>query len=129
MAMGRPDLATDERVRNQRHNGSHIATRSTDWLPTGRQHSTAAAIVELTDTAGVPCSIVHTVQDFCEHDQTIARESVVTVPTNDGGALSVAGVVPRLSETPGSTDRLGATLGERSVATLIERWADAAKPS
>jgi hypothetical protein len=30
--------------------------------------------------------------------------------------------VPRLAETPGRVDRLGATLGETDVHEVIERW-------
>ncbi len=122
-AMGRPELMHDQRCATNEQRLAHrneVNGIVADWvagLP-------AATVVARAEAAGVPCSIVNTVADFCAHEQVVVRQSIIAAPTNDGGEMQVAGVVPRLDETPGSVQRLGATLGEEPIADLIARWAD-----
>ena len=70
-----------------------------------------------------PCrSLVQTVDEYLGHPQVAARDSVVTVEHPTVGPVSVPGVVPRLSETPGFIRTLGAVLGEVSVDEIVEHW-------
>lgn len=59
------------------------------------------------DAADVPNSLVHSVQDLFDDPQVKARENIVTIPSPLDGLLRVAGVVPRLSLTPGAIKGLG----------------------
>jgi len=51
-----------------------------------------------------------------------ARDSVVTIDHPAVGPVTVPGVVPRLVDTPGWIETLGAVLGGASVDEIIERW-------
>jgi len=57
--------------------------------------------------AQVPGSLVHSVRDLFADPHIMARENIVAWPSPLGGLLHVAGVVPKLSRTPGAIDRLG----------------------
>jgi crotonobetainyl-CoA:carnitine CoA-transferase CaiB-like acyl-CoA transferase len=47
------------------------------------------------------------VRDLFDDPQIRARENIVSMPSPLGGLLSMAGVVPKLSATPGAIDHLG----------------------
>jgi crotonobetainyl-CoA:carnitine CoA-transferase CaiB-like acyl-CoA transferase len=57
--------------------------------------------------AEVPSALVASVRDLFEDPQVKARENILTVASPLGGLLSMAGVVPRLSLTPGGVDAAG----------------------
>jgi crotonobetainyl-CoA:carnitine CoA-transferase CaiB-like acyl-CoA transferase len=59
------------------------------------------------DDAEVPCSLVNSVRDLFADPQIAARENIVSMPSPLGGLLAMAGVVPRLSATPGVIDHPG----------------------
>lgn len=82
----------------------------------------ADEVVARCERAGVPSAVVATVADYIQHPQTRARDSVVELHDERHGTLTVPGVVPRLTATPGRIDRLGATLGEATVDDILERW-------
>ena len=49
----------------------------------------------------MPCSLVYSVRDLFEDPHIKARENIVAVPNPLGGLLHMAGIVPKLSRTPG----------------------------
>jgi len=123
-AMGRADLLGDERFAT---NAARIAHRPAvnaavaSWVA---DHQ-AADVVTACEAAGVPAGVVQTAQEYLDHPQVAARSSVLRIADErfgDLGELVVPGTVPRLMGTPGRVDRLGATLGETDVASMIERW-------
>ena len=59
------------------------------------------------EAAAVPCSLVYSVKDLFEDPQVKARENIVAVPSPLGGLLHMAGIVPKLSLTPGAIDSAG----------------------
>ena len=61
--------------------------------------------------AGVPIGSVNSIADIFDDPQFAAREDVVTVDAEGIGPVAVAGVVPRLSATPGRIASLGPPLG------------------
>jgi crotonobetainyl-CoA:carnitine CoA-transferase CaiB-like acyl-CoA transferase len=67
----------------------------------------AAAALARLDAAEVPCSLVASVRDIFEDAQVRARGNVFTVPSPLGGLIHMAGVVPRLTATPGEVRHAG----------------------
>ena len=120
-AMGRADVLEDERFAS---NAARIAHRPQvnmlvgDWVVTTPIDEVLASC----EAAAVPVGLVQTVDEYLGHPQVAARDSVVTVEHPTVGPVSVPGVVPRLSETPGFIRTLGAVLGEVSVAEIVEHW-------
>ncbi len=123
-AMGRPDLLDDARfVTNEARIANRAAVNAAvaSWVA----DRTCDDVIATCERAGVPAGVVHTAADYLHHPQVMARDSVRRIIDDRFGALGslvVPGTVPRLMETPGRIDRLGATLGESDAAQVIERW-------
>lgn len=67
----------------------------------------AAEALARLDAAEVPCSRVASVRDIFENAQVRARGNVQQIPSPLGGLLHMAGVVPRLTVTPGTVRHPG----------------------
>lgn len=121
-AMGRTDLLSDERYAT---NDERIARRHevngivADWVSNG----SSSDIVAACQAVGVPSGRVNTIADYLAEPQVAARSSVLTIDVPGIGELTIPGVVPRLSETPGRVERLGGTAGESTAQKILERWA------
>jgi crotonobetainyl-CoA:carnitine CoA-transferase CaiB-like acyl-CoA transferase len=62
----------------------------------------AADALARLDAAEVPCSRVASIRDIFEDAQVRARGNVQALPSPLGGLLHMAGIVPRLTATPGA---------------------------
>ncbi len=67
----------------------------------------AADALARLDAAGVPCSLVASVRDIFEDAQIRARRNVEEIASPFGGLLHMAGIVPRLTVTPGAVRHAG----------------------
>jgi crotonobetainyl-CoA:carnitine CoA-transferase CaiB-like acyl-CoA transferase len=54
------------------------------------------------DESGVPAGPIYTAREMVADPHFRARQMVVTVPVEEGAELPMPGIVPSLSETPGS---------------------------
>ncbi|HUF92508.1 MAG TPA: CoA transferase [Candidatus Limnocylindria bacterium] len=59
------------------------------------------------DAAEVPCGLVASVKDLFEDPHVRARENIVRMPGPLGGLLAMAGVVPKLTVSPGRIEHTG----------------------
>jgi crotonobetainyl-CoA:carnitine CoA-transferase CaiB-like acyl-CoA transferase len=103
-AMGQPDLLARyptmaDRVRDR----DALDARVQAWVVS----VPAPEVLRRLAAAEVPSSLVYSVRDLFEDPHVKARENIVPVANPLGGLLSVVGVVPKLSRTPGAIDRLG----------------------
>lgn len=110
--MGQPALLVDPRfetiqVRGKPDNMRAIDTIVADWT---RQHD-AAALEQLLQEAQVPCSRVYTIADIYADPHYRARAMLQQVPHPTVGHTTQIGVVPRLSDTPGSIRQTGPDAG------------------
>ena len=78
------------------------------------------AVLAALDAAEVPAGKIYTVADIAADPHYAARGMLQTVQMDDGSALTVPGVVPKLSATPGGQWRLAPALGQDSEAVLRE---------
>lgn len=123
-AMGRTDLLADERFATNTARIAHRPVVNAAVAAWTAEHP-ADDVIAACSEVGVPAGLVHTAADYLAHPQVAARDSVLRIVDERFGALGelvVPGTVPRLAETPGRVDRLGATLGEADVHEVIERW-------
>lgn len=116
-AIGRPDLAEDPELA---HNDGR-AKRSDEldeaieaWTSS---HNLADALVVL-ENAAVPASGINTAADIFEDPHFRAREMITEQPLPGGGEISLPGIVPKLSATPGTTRWVGPSLGEHNIQIL-----------
>jgi len=70
--------------------------------------------------AQVPIGALNNIADIFSDPHYQARDNLVTVNDPDVGEVTVPGVIPRLSETPGRVDHLGPPLGNMTDKVLGE---------
>ena len=68
----------------------------------------------------VPVGLINTAPDLAVDDHIAAREMIVRLAAGFERAVPMAGVVPKLSRTPGAVRSVGPTLGEHTDAVLRE---------
>ncbi len=116
-AIERPELAQDprfatglERVRNEAECDAAI----TAWTSS----RTAQEVETVLHAAKVPATRIYTVADIFQDPHFRAREMLVNVPDPELGEVTLPGVVPKLSATPGGIWRAGPRLGEDTRTVL-----------
>ena len=81
---------------------------------------TVDAVLAALDAASVPAGRIYTVADIAADPHYQARGMLAQVTMDDGSALTVPGMVPKLSRTPGSHRRNAPALGQDTEAVLRE---------
>ncbi|MGH9023708.1 MAG: CaiB/BaiF CoA transferase family protein, partial [Acidimicrobiia bacterium] len=100
-AMGQPDLADDPRFATHAERGKNqqeIEGLVAEWA----SHRDASELDQLLREAGVVCGPVHTIAEVFEDPHFRARGMLETHYDPEIGPFLGPGVVPSLSETPGS---------------------------
>ncbi len=112
-AMGRPELASDERYSTHEARGRNereLDDLITRWTVT----QTADAILTAMQRHSVPAGRVYTAADMVRDPHYLARDMVQRLTSREGIELPTLGVVPTFSRTPGSIVDAGPTLGEHT---------------
>jgi len=81
---------------------------------------TIAEVVEVCDKAGVPAGPVLEIHEVVNHPHTLARESIVERPDDDGDLVKVTGSPFKMSETPGRVQRAAPKFGSHNEYILKE---------
>ena len=100
-AMGRPELADDERYRTHTARGERQAELDELIGEWAARHD-AAELDRLLNEAGVVAGPVYTIADIFEDEHFRAREMLVEHHDEHIGPVVGPGVIPKLSRTPGS---------------------------
>ena len=79
---------------------------------------TVTQVLELLDAASVPAGRIYTVADIAADPHYQARDMVIPTKMADGSTLSLPGIVPKLSRTPGSHRRNAPEIGQDTGAVL-----------
>ncbi len=77
-------------------------------------------LTEICLAAGVPIGALNSIADIFADPHYQARGNLVTIDDPDVGEITVPGVIPRLSETPGRIKHLGPPLGNMTDQVLGE---------
>ncbi len=116
-AIGRPDLADDPELA---HNDGRA--RRSDELDEAIEAWTSSRslkdALEVLEDAAVPSSGINTAAEIFEDPHFRARGMISEQPLPDGEQISLPGIVPKLSATPGTTRWLGPKLGEHNEEIL-----------
>ncbi|MBY4896211.1 CaiB/BaiF CoA-transferase family protein [Cupriavidus sp. AU9028] len=124
-AIGRDDLANDETL--ARNDGRVRRVHELDdaisaWTRTQEVDDALAVLRE----AQVPSGRIYTVKDIAQDPHYRARGVIERVTSARGLAVEVPGVVPILSDSPGSIRERAPVLGEHTDAVLREAGFDEA---
>ena len=120
-AMGQPELAIDERYATHRARGARqdeLDTLIGAWTAT----MTIAELEAKMVAAGVPAGRVFDAEDMLTDPHYTAREALVTVADAEFGEVTMQGVFPKLSATPGSVRRAAPLIVGQDSADVLERW-------
>ncbi|MGD9868957.1 MAG: CaiB/BaiF CoA transferase family protein [Hyphomicrobiales bacterium] len=116
-AIGKPELAKDPRfstgvarVKNEEACDHEIA----EWTSRNDITDIEAAMLK----AKVPAARIYTVEDIFNDPHYKARGMLVEADDPRLGKVAMAGIVPKLSETPGAVWRAGPALGEDTYEIL-----------
>ena len=116
-AMEQPGLAEDTRFakhtsRNENHAAlDEIISRWTSALP-------LADIEATLQKAAIPATRIFTIEDIFNDPHYQQRNSIIRPPDDNLGSVAMAGVVPRLSETPGIVRHAGRDIGQDTRSVL-----------
>jgi crotonobetainyl-CoA:carnitine CoA-transferase CaiB-like acyl-CoA transferase len=120
LAMGRPDMADDERFRTNQGRREHVDTLDRaigEWIGA----RTLDEALEVLTESDIPAGPVYSVGDIAHDPQYQARDMLLEVPDERVGRVLMPGVVPRLSRTPGSVRWSGPDLGTHSAEVLEDQ--------
>mgnify|MGYP003440267891 FL=1 len=119
VAIGREDLASDPRFstnQGRADNVEYLDSEIENWTKT----LTLKEVQELLDQASVPVGPIYGIKEIVEDEHYKARGMLQEVELPDGMKVLVPGVVPKLSETPGTIEWNGPSLGEHNEEVYTE---------
>ena len=125
VAIGREDLANDPALasndgRDSRRDELYgVIDRWVNSLPLDQ-------VVKALNNAEVPASRIYSAEDMLGDPQFLAREMFLNARLPGGKDFKMPGIVPKLSDTPGSCEWVGPQLGEHNSAVLKGLGYDAA---
>ena len=115
--MGQPGLADDPRFRDGIARSAHHEEIDEVILAWTRQHD-LGEIESRLEKAQVPATRIYTMADIFGDAHYRARDMLVGVPDGDLGSITMAGVVPKLSATPGMVRHSGHEVGQDTRRVL-----------
>jgi formyl-CoA transferase len=117
--IGRDDLAHDAALADNAGRVARVAELDAAIGAWTAQRSVDDVLKAL-DEASVPAGRIYTVADIAADPHYAARGMLQQVQMDDGTRLTVPGIVPKLSATPGSHRRNAPTLGQDTGEVLRE---------
>ena len=112
-AIGRDDLASDPRVARNPGRVQHETEIDQAIQTFTGQHDYDAVLAALS-LADVPAGPINSIADIARDPHYLARHMFESVTLPDGKSLKIPAVVPKLSDTPASTEWIGPKLGEHN---------------
>jgi formyl-CoA transferase len=119
VAIGRDDLASDPALAANAGRVARVQELDAaigDWTC----QRTVDEVLAVLDGAGVPAGRIYTVADIAADPHYAARGMLQQVTFPDGDTLTVPGIVPKLSRTPGGQHRNAPALGQHTDAVMRE---------
>lgn len=119
LLIGRPDLANDPSLADNSGRVARVIELDAA-IGAWTAQRPVAVVLEALDQAGVPAGRIYTVADIAADPHYQARGMLQTMTLDDGSAMTVPGIVPKLSATPGQHRRNAPQLGQDTDQILAE---------
>jgi formyl-CoA transferase len=116
-AIGRDDLGADPALAENRGRVARTADIDGAIGAWAAAHD-LAEVLDALKAADVPHGKIYTAADIVSDPQYRAREMIREMTLASGATLKVPGIVPKLSDTPGTLEWVGPALGEHTDAVL-----------
>lgn len=127
-AIQRDDLGQDPQLADNTGRVARVAEIDAAigvWTAT----RTVAEVLAVLDAVSVPAGRIYTVADIAADPHYAARGMLDTLQMDDGSTLTVPGIVPKLSRTPGRHRRNAPAVGQDNAVVLADLAARAATAS
>lgn len=118
-AIGRDDLATAPDLADNAGRVARVAEIDAA-IGAWTAARTVQQVLDALGAARVPAGKVYTARDIAEDPHYRARDMLLAQTTRDGDTLTVPGIVPKLSATPGRIRTSAPRLGDDTDAVLAE---------
>lgn len=118
-AMQQPLLTADPRFQDSRSRSEHhevLDALISDWTSS----LDLPALEKTLEVAGVPATRIFTMKDIFSDPHFAARGMLANVPDEQLGTVTMAGVVPKLSGTPGTLRMSGGIVGRDTRRILAD---------
>jgi formyl-CoA transferase len=115
----RPDLANDPALADNAGRVARVAELDAA-IGAWTAQRPVAEVLEALDKASVPAGRIYTVADIAADPHYQARGMLQAMAMDDGSTLTVPGIVPKLSATPGQHRRNAPQLGQDTDQILTE---------
>src|SRR5690554_6517760 len=116
-ANGRPDMAEDPELENNTGRVEHVEKIDQAIAAWASQHNLSDVMIVMNNNH-IPAGRVYDIQDIANDPHFHAREMILNSRLRDGTPVSVPGIVPKLSETPGEIRQDAPLLGEHTDEVL-----------
>src|SRR6266567_3063980 len=116
-AIGRDDLGQDPSLANNMGRVKRTAEIDGAIGAWAAAHSLQEILAAL-KAADVPHGKIYTAADIVDDPQYLARDMIREMTLADGTKLKLPGIVPKLSDTPGTMEWVGPKLGEHTAEVL-----------
>jgi formyl-CoA transferase/succinyl-CoA--D-citramalate CoA-transferase len=117
VAMGQPELSTDPRFATHDARGENQAELD-ELIGRWTQAHPSPEVLAAMDAAGIPAGAVSTARDVARDHHFRTRDAVIEVEDTEIGPVTMQGVFPRLSATPGAIRWTGPALGAHTEEVL-----------
>lgn len=121
IAMGRGDVAEDPRFENNSKRSEHaeyLDSLIEDWT----KSMPFDDVMKYLDNAKVPAGAIYSIEDIVSDPHYHARQMIQEVDVKElGTTLKMPGIVPKMSETPGTIEWAGPKLGQHTDEVLAEK--------
>ncbi|MBU9645708.1 CoA transferase [Burkholderia gladioli] len=115
--IGRPELAEDPALA---HNDGRVRQNAMLDAAIGAwtSHHSIDEVLAALERAEVPAGRIYSVADIVSDPHYRAREMLIPATLPGGAAVTMPGIVPKLSDTPGTVNWQGPALGEHTADVL-----------
>ncbi|MDI9334343.1 MAG: CoA transferase [Cytophagales bacterium] len=117
--IGRDDLAKEEALADNAGRVARVEELD-KAIGAWTAQRTVAEVLDMLDAASVPAGRIYNVADIAADPHYAAREMLQHIQLSDGNQLTVPGVVPKLSKTPGQHRYNAPALGQDTDEILEE---------
>ena len=124
--IGRSDLANDPRLARNAGRAEHAALIDQAISAYTSQHPLDDVLAAM-NQAGVPAGKSYDAADIAQDPHYRARDMILEATLPDGSTVEVPGIVPKLSQTPGSVTRAAPSLGQHTTEILDSLGIDPAQ--